>query len=121
MSGSEPTSKAVSSRLLQGAIAGLLCLASPACSADPDPESGASAEAEITSQTRVDNLDAAGFEALCAERHGTVEIMPHCGGFATAPGFAYDVTTQLLSEHSCKGANTCTGWNCVTDEPPSGV
>jgi len=39
--------------------------------------------------------------------------MPHCGGFATAKGFSYDNGTMLLSEHTCHGANTCGGWNCV--------
>jgi hypothetical protein len=53
------------------------------------------------------------FEALCDQRGGTVEVMPHCGGFATAKGFSYDSTTQLLSEHTCQGANTCAGWNCA--------
>ena len=62
------------------------------------------------------NLDAAGFKALCDERHGTVEALAHCGGLASARGFSYDTTTQQLSEHTCKGANTCGGWNCVTDE-----
>ena len=64
----------------------------------------------------VEGLDADGFKALCDERGGTVEIMIHCGGLATARGFAYDTTTSMLSEHTCKGANTCAGWNCVTDE-----
>jgi hypothetical protein len=56
------------------------------------------------------------FTELCDARGGTVEVMPHCGGFATAPGFSYDVTTELLSEHTCAGANTCTGWNCAITE-----
>jgi hypothetical protein len=71
---------------------------------------------EITSSMAVQNLDADGFKALCDARHGTVEVMPHCGGFATAAGFSYDTGTELLSEHTCKGANTCAGWNCVTTE-----
>jgi hypothetical protein len=53
------------------------------------------------------------FTAKCDARAGTVEVMPHCGGFATAKGFSYDYTTQKLSEHTCKGANTCAGWNCA--------
>ncbi len=71
---------------------------------------------EITSTREVGPLDEVAFKALCDERHGTVEVMPHCGGFATGAGFAYDITTEEISEHTCKGANTCTGWNCVTDE-----
>jgi hypothetical protein len=67
----------------------------------------------ITSSTNAGVLTEADFKALCDARGGTVELMPHCGGFATAKGFSYDNGTQLLSEHTCAGANTCGGWNCV--------
>ncbi|MES1188296.1 MAG: hypothetical protein ABUL60_31050 [Myxococcales bacterium] len=70
--------------------------------------------AHITSSTNVGVLTEEQFTALCDERDGTVEVMPHCGGFATAAGFSYDSGTQLLSEHTCAGANTCGGWNCIT-------
>jgi hypothetical protein len=60
-------------------------------------------------------LDAAGFEALCDDRAGAVEIIPHCGGLNTCQGFSYDTTTGLLSEHTCQGAATCAGWNCIVD------
>jgi hypothetical protein len=102
-----------SPRLLQAAAAGLLALGLVACSDDEKEPTPASAH--ITSTKTVEGLDEAGFKELCDARDGTVEVMPHCGGFATAPGFSYDVTTQLLAEHTCQGANTCTGWNCVTD------
>ena len=102
--------RSASPLLLQSALSGLLCLSLVACSAEP------SSGALITAQQRVDKLDEAGFTKLCDARHGTVEVMPHCGGFATAKGFSYDLTTQMLSEHSCKGGNTCAGWNCVTNE-----
>ncbi|HYP77517.1 MAG TPA: hypothetical protein VEQ59_19875 [Polyangiaceae bacterium] len=69
--------------------------------------------AHITSSKNVGVLTEADFKALCDARGGTVEVMPHCGGFATAKGFSYDNGTQLLSEHTCAGANTCGGWNCV--------
>jgi hypothetical protein len=69
--------------------------------------------AHITSSVAAGVLTEADFKALCDARHGTVEVMPHCGGFATAKGFSYDDVTQLLSEHTCAGANTCGGWNCV--------
>lgn len=69
--------------------------------------------AHITSSEAVGVLAEADFKALCDARQGTVEVMPHCGGFATAKGFSYDTGTQLLSEHTCAGANTCGGWNCV--------
>jgi len=67
----------------------------------------------ITSSKDVGVLSEADFKALCDARGGTVEVMPHCGGFATAKGFSYDSGTRLLSEHTCAGANTCGGWNCV--------
>ncbi|HEY6078471.1 MAG TPA: hypothetical protein VIW29_06700 [Polyangiaceae bacterium] len=67
----------------------------------------------ITSSEAAGVLTEEDFRALCDARGGTVEVMPHCGGFATAKGFSYDNGTQLLSEHTCAGANTCGGWNCV--------
>ena len=69
----------------------------------------------ITSSTAAGVLTVEDFTALCDERGGTVEVMPHCGGFATAKGFSYDTGTQTLSEHTCMGANTCGGWNCITE------
>lgn len=75
---------------------------------------GAPAELpHITSSQNVGVMTEEQFKALCDERGGTVEVMPHCGGFATAKGFSYDSTTELLSEHTCHGANTCSGWNCA--------
>jgi hypothetical protein len=70
----------------------------------------------ITSSENVGVMTEEQFKALCDERGGTVEVMPHCGGFATGPGFSYDNGTLLLSEHTCAGANTCGGWNCVVPE-----
>jgi hypothetical protein len=73
-----------------------------------EPELG-----HITSSVDVGVLTEEDFKARCDARGGAVEVMPHCGGFATAKGFAYDNSTHLLSEHTCAGANTCGGWNCV--------
>jgi hypothetical protein len=78
---------------------------------------GAPAEyPHIVSSENVGALTEEQFTTLCNERGGTVEVMPHCGGFATAKGFSYDSTTQLLSEHTCAGTNTCAGWNCVVPD-----
>ena len=107
-----PSKPHASPRLLQAAVLGLLSVGLVACSADDDKPGSSSAH--ITS-TKTADLDEAGFKALCDARDGTVEVMPHCGGFATAAGFSYDTTTQELAEHTCKGANTSGGWNCVTD------
>ncbi len=60
-------------------------------------------------------LTADEFEAQCDERSGVVEYIPHCGGLNTCKGFSYDVTTGLLSEHTCQGAATCQGYNCVVE------
>jgi hypothetical protein len=120
-------------RLLGAALAGLLCLAPAACSSKEDGSQGPGAAgsaaagsgstagaggaatelAHITSSEAVGVLTEADFKALCDARGGTVEVMPHCGGFATAKGFSYDNGTELLSEHTCAGSNTCGGWNCI--------
>jgi len=78
-----------------------------------DGTGGAPPVAHITSSAAAGVVTEEDFKALCDARSGTVELMPHCGGFATAKGFSYDNNTQLLSEHTCAGANTCGGWNCV--------
>jgi hypothetical protein len=100
-----------SQRLMGAALAGLLCLATPGCSSNDDRAPAGSAT--ITSSTVVGEMTVEDFTAKCDARGGTVEVMPHCGGLATAKGFSYDETTQKLSEHTCKGANTCAGWNCA--------
>ena len=102
---------APSSKLLCAALAGILAMSVTACGNDSD----ASSAPEITSSRDVANLDADGFKALCDARDGTVEVMAHCGGLASGRGFSYDTTNGQLSEHTCKGANTCAGWNCLTD------
>lgn len=96
-----------STKLLGAALAGLLAMTVTACSNETGSD-------KITSSKHVEDLDAEGFKMLCDARHGTVEALAHCGGLATGPGFAYDTNTQELSEHSCKGGNTCGGWNCLT-------
>jgi hypothetical protein len=111
MNGDRPAS---GSRLLQAALAGLLSVGASGCgSSSPGPGPG---DPMITSSSTVEGLTAEGFKALCDARNGTVEELSHCSGLATAAGFSYDIDTQLLSEHTCKGANTCAGWNCVTDD-----
>ena len=100
-----------SSSLLCAALAGLLCAVPVACSTESDAESSA----HITSSKAVANLSADEFKAQCDDRSGVVEVIPHCRGLNTCKGFSYDVTTGLLSEHTCRGAASCTGWNCLLD------
>jgi len=69
-----------SSKLVTAALAGLLLVGVPGCAGDA--ASGAASGAEITSSKQVANLDVDGFTALCDARHGTVEVMAHCGGLA---------------------------------------
>jgi len=99
-----------SSKLLHAALAGLLALSATGCGDDSRPPGSPA----ITSTQHVENVDADSFKVMCDARDGTVEVMAHCNGLATGPGFAYDVTTSELAEHTCKGANTCAGWNCLT-------
>jgi hypothetical protein len=96
--------------LTSAALAGLLCVSASACTTEKPPAPG---PGEITSSQVVADMTEEKFTAACDERGGTVEVMPHCGGFATAKGFSYDLGTQELSEHTCKGGNTCAGWNCA--------
>jgi hypothetical protein len=102
---------APSAKLLRAALTGILAMSVNACAGSDND--GA---LKITSSQQVENLDADGFTAMCDAREGTVESLAHCGGLASARGFSYDTTTGALSEHTCKGANTCAGWNCVTDK-----
>jgi len=53
------------------------------------------------------------FTADCDARHGVVEIPPHCGGFNSCKGLSYDTDTQVLTEHTCRGMNSCFGYSCV--------
>jgi hypothetical protein len=107
------------SRLVQAALTGLLSLGAQACGSAASPatsQADAAEPAHITSSRVVAGLTAGQFQAMCDARGGTVEALAHCGGLASARGFAYDTGTETLSEHTCKGANTCAGWNCVTPD-----
>jgi hypothetical protein len=97
--------------IANAALAGLLCLSASACSSTPETGPG-----EITSSQSVASLTVAEFTEQCDARGGTVEVIPHCGGINTCKGFSYDKTTGLLSEHSCRGAATCSGWNCLVPD-----
>ncbi len=98
-----------SGRLVHAALAGLLSWGTQAC-ASSQPEG------HITATSQVGELSASDFQTLCDARDGRVEVMAHCGGLASAAGFSYDIDTQTMAEHTCKGANTCAGWNCITDK-----
>jgi hypothetical protein len=98
--------------LLSAAVAGLLCAATSGCTTKVEKQDPPG-PGMITSSQIVDPFSLDDFTAKCDAAGGTVEVMAHCGGLASAKGFSYDITTKEWSEHSCKGANTCAGWNCA--------
>ncbi|RYE84651.1 MAG: hypothetical protein EOO75_17860 [Myxococcales bacterium] len=102
--------------LLAAALTGLLGAAT-ACDDSTDSPAGVVAGAAgvgaITS-SRVDpDMTPEAFKALCDAEGGTMEIHPHCGGANSCKGFSYDSDTDVFTEHTCKGLNTCTGYSCV--------
>ncbi len=102
--------------LLLAAIAGLLGSV-PACGGDSGGDDAATDEApHMTSSELMPGVTLESFTAMCDERGGTVEVIPHCGGVNTCKGFAYDQTTEMLSEHTCKATNTCGGFNCIVPQ-----
>lgn len=102
--------KQASPALLAAAMAGL----SSACGDGPDDK------AEVTAVSTVASLDANTFDAQCAEQAGVLQFHAHCGGFNLCRGESYDSATQELSEHTCRGLNTCAGMSCVHLSPDRG-
>jgi hypothetical protein len=101
-----PALPLVSAPLLAAAVGGLLCLGG--CDSDSSPE-----EIGVTLERHDPDMTLTRFTDACEEVSGTIETHPHCGGMNSCRGFSYDQTTQVYSEHTCQGYNTCTGWTCV--------
>jgi hypothetical protein len=83
---------------------------------DPDAclnPSGMIADASVTSQVHDPSMTLEKFIVLCNQRGGVVELICHCGGANTCKGISYDTTIGMLSEHTCRGMNTCAGYSCV--------
>jgi hypothetical protein len=76
------------------------------CPGDPVPN------ASISSSTTV-SLTLSDFTSQCDGLGGVVEIQPHCGGSNACRGMSYDTGTQVLTQHSCRGLNTCAGYTCI--------
>jgi hypothetical protein len=76
-------------------------------------DAGSPDAAVVTSTTYVPSLTLADFTTECDQRGGTVEIEPHCGGSNSCRGMSYDTGTGELTEHTCKGMNTCAGYSCI--------
>lgn len=79
-------------------------------------EGGAGGAEGVTSSRTILDLSLEDFTALCDEAGGVVETHAHCGGLVTGPGFSYDATIDVFTEHTCAGYNTCTGFSCVLDD-----
>lgn len=103
---SDGAPREAASRALVAAALGGLLLAVPACSSSE----GA---AVITATTRIVDMTLEQFTKDCDARGGTVEIHAHCGGENSCRGMSYDTDTKVLTEHTCKGMNTCAGYSCV--------
>jgi len=112
----------VSDALLAAALSGLLWMA-PACQSSSNPsedtpipatacDAGVSPSPKVTSSTVVVLTEDA-FKARCATRGGVMELQPHCGGSNECRGMSYDSETQTLTEHTCRGTNSCAGFSCV--------
>ena len=82
-----------------------MCLGLTACGSS-------SGSGVITSSKVVPDMTQQKFTQMCDQRHGTVEVIPECGGSNSCKGMSYDTGTQTLVEHTCKGSNTCAGYNC---------
>jgi hypothetical protein len=67
----------------------------------------------VTSMSIIADLTVDQFTSMCDARSGLVEVQPHCGGLNACRGFSYDNTTNILSEHTCRATNSCSGWSCV--------
>jgi hypothetical protein len=70
----------------------------------------------VTSSKVIADLSLEDFSEMCGEAGGVVETHAVCGGVVTGPGFSYDDDTDVFTEHTCAGYNTCSGFSCVIDE-----
>ena len=74
---------------------------------------GSDGDASVTSSTTDPSMTLERFTAMCNARQGAVELHSHCGGANSCSGISYDTGTHVLTEHGCKGLNTCAGYSCV--------
>lgn len=95
--------------LLSAALGGLMCLGVAGCGGSD----ATSSNGVVTSSKVVPDMTLEKFTAECDTRGGTVEVHSHCGGMNSCKGMSYDEGTQTLTEHTCKGLNTCAGYSCV--------
>lgn len=67
----------------------------------------------VTSMSLFADMTEQQFTSMCDAQNGIVEVQPHCGGLNACRGFSYDNTTDILSVHTCRATNSCSGWSCV--------
>jgi hypothetical protein len=103
-----------SGALLSAALYGLTCAAMLGCgSSESESKPAARSDGVITSSKDDPDMTLEKFTAECDARGGVIEMHPHCGGVNTCKGMSYDETIGVLTEHTCKGLNTCAGYSCV--------
>jgi hypothetical protein len=79
-------------------------------------EGGMGGAVGVTSSKIIPDLTLEEFTEMCGEAGGVVETHATCHGAVTGPGFSYDSDTDVFTEHTCAGYNTCTGFSCVIDD-----
>lgn len=100
-----------SQALVTAALIGLLGLA--ACEDTETSATNGILGNGITSSIVDSSITYEKFKVMCDDKNGKMEVHPHCGGANSCKGFSYDLATHVLTEHSCKGLNTCTGYSCI--------
>jgi len=83
-------------------------------------EAGVSDAPSITSSNVDPSVTLDSFTSESEQRGGAVEVEPHCGGENSCRGISWDTGTETVTEHTCRGMNTCAGYSCVIcdDESP---
>jgi hypothetical protein len=77
-------------------------------------EAGIDADAATVTSTTVDpTMTLTTFTDECNQRGGVLEVEPECGGHNSCRGISWDTGTETITEHTCKGMNTCAGYSCI--------
>lgn len=84
-------------------------------SSNTEDTSNMGGDANKVISSRIDStITAKNFESSCDSAGGIVEIHASCGGTNSCKGLSYNKWSHKLTEHSCKAANTCGGFTCVS-------
>ncbi len=114
-----------STRLLSSALVGLVGAGGlSGCSKSADPvECGAPTFNNVVTNSipSYDDPPAAlaGFKTLCATRGGYLQTHAWCAGANSCKGLSWSF--GVLTDHSCKGMNTCEGFSCVDSIADKGL